>query len=554
MKTYNDDQFIAGWGQYLQRYLPSSVEVINCAEGGRSSRSFINEGRLYDIEDDTSTFSQNSGKSIAQTIDGDDYLFIQFGHNDDDTKSYDDTSYKYERFVPLGMKDANGIYPTIAPTNKQSTTENLPSDMKSSTKTSIAKYGSEYFAYEADGSNGTYKGFLKEYIDIAREIGATPVLVTPVARVSFNSDGTIKSGPGLHGDGFAYVQAVKQLAEEEDVMYIDLFEDSKNMLETCTSTYAYTVMALKPNSLVGTWPQDFDAVYNDNGHEGTHYNKYGAFVEAAYVAEALRAKNINGLDGEETIKFDVNQTPSAYINPSNLTPKATSANIEAAIKGVSVTDPNRTYPDPKLVVSAINNLPEVSDITNENYLEVNEQAKSARLAYISLNIDDRSSVTNLSKLANVEAKVKELIEAAKPKATAEYEFDCTALSAATVIGKHGEYTVVDSTGEKMVYSGGALKFGGNGSSSDKYVSITLTGNGTVSIVLKAFISDTSKNATLAVQQDSNTAKTLGVTTGNASDIEFEFEINGTSTFYIYRSSGSTGPVVNSITTSYFENK
>ena len=49
VKTYNDDQYIGGWGQFFDLYLDDSITVVNCAQGGRSSRSFINEGRLYDI-------------------------------------------------------------------------------------------------------------------------------------------------------------------------------------------------------------------------------------------------------------------------------------------------------------------------------------------------------------------------------------------------------------------------------------------------------------------------------------------------------------------------
>jgi pectinesterase len=55
----------AGWGEGFRRYLVEGVECINTAQGGRSSRSFVNEGRL--------------AKAIEAH--GDFYL-IQFGHND----------------------------------------------------------------------------------------------------------------------------------------------------------------------------------------------------------------------------------------------------------------------------------------------------------------------------------------------------------------------------------------------------------------------------------------------------------------------------------------
>ena len=111
VKTYNDNQYIGGWGQYLDLYLDDNITVKNCAQGGRSSRSFINEGRLYDIKDDKFTykFSENGGNSIEDDIKAGDYLFIQFGHNDDDTKIANSLA---ERMVPLGTPDSNRIYPT----------------------------------------------------------------------------------------------------------------------------------------------------------------------------------------------------------------------------------------------------------------------------------------------------------------------------------------------------------------------------------------------------------------------------------------------------------
>ncbi|WP_460523528.1 rhamnogalacturonan acetylesterase [Flindersiella endophytica] len=57
----------AGWGQMLNRYFTSDVTVTNRAIGGRSSRTFIQEGRLA---------------TILSQIQPGDYLFVQFGHND----------------------------------------------------------------------------------------------------------------------------------------------------------------------------------------------------------------------------------------------------------------------------------------------------------------------------------------------------------------------------------------------------------------------------------------------------------------------------------------
>lgn len=55
----------AGWGLGFRRFIGDDVELINTAQGGRSSKSFIDEGRW----------------SKALALHGDVYL-IQFGHND----------------------------------------------------------------------------------------------------------------------------------------------------------------------------------------------------------------------------------------------------------------------------------------------------------------------------------------------------------------------------------------------------------------------------------------------------------------------------------------
>ncbi|RRR97662.1 hypothetical protein EIW28_19970 [Glycomyces terrestris] len=57
----------AGWGQVIDRYFDEEVTIANHAIGGRSSRSFIEQGRL---------------DAILDEIQPGDYLFVQFGHND----------------------------------------------------------------------------------------------------------------------------------------------------------------------------------------------------------------------------------------------------------------------------------------------------------------------------------------------------------------------------------------------------------------------------------------------------------------------------------------
>lgn len=56
-----------GWGQRIQEFFTSDVTFVNKAIGGRSSKSFIDEGRLDEI---------------AQLLKKGDYLFCQWGIND----------------------------------------------------------------------------------------------------------------------------------------------------------------------------------------------------------------------------------------------------------------------------------------------------------------------------------------------------------------------------------------------------------------------------------------------------------------------------------------
>lgn len=63
-----------GWGQMLPIYFEGAIKVDNHAVNGRSSKSFINEGRW---------------EKVREQIRPGDYVIIQFGHNDEKIKSPD---------------------------------------------------------------------------------------------------------------------------------------------------------------------------------------------------------------------------------------------------------------------------------------------------------------------------------------------------------------------------------------------------------------------------------------------------------------------------------
>ena len=75
-----------GWGQLFHEYFDENVTIANHAVNGRSTKSFIIEGRWQTVLD-----SLNAG----------DVLFIQFGHNDQ--KIHDSTRYA----APFGAYQTN---------------------------------------------------------------------------------------------------------------------------------------------------------------------------------------------------------------------------------------------------------------------------------------------------------------------------------------------------------------------------------------------------------------------------------------------------------------
>jgi lysophospholipase L1-like esterase len=79
-----------GWGMPFAYFFDSTIRVDNRAKNGRSTRSFISEGRW---------------QSIVHDLKAGDYVFIQFGHNDESKQktdrytSIDDYKKNLEKFV-----------------------------------------------------------------------------------------------------------------------------------------------------------------------------------------------------------------------------------------------------------------------------------------------------------------------------------------------------------------------------------------------------------------------------------------------------------------------
>jgi len=90
-KPFKDGNPEKGWGQILPLYFNEGVRIENHAVNGRSTKSFLDEGR-WDV--------------VLGKIKKGDYVIIEFGHNDakkDDPKRFADanTTYRWnlEKFV-----------------------------------------------------------------------------------------------------------------------------------------------------------------------------------------------------------------------------------------------------------------------------------------------------------------------------------------------------------------------------------------------------------------------------------------------------------------------
>ncbi len=92
---YKDSQFpMTGWGQVLKYFFNSNIQIVNHAIGGRSSRSFREQGRW---------------KTVLNALQPGDFVFIQFGHNDRDTKPERYTPVdKYKLYIDSFVVEARG--------------------------------------------------------------------------------------------------------------------------------------------------------------------------------------------------------------------------------------------------------------------------------------------------------------------------------------------------------------------------------------------------------------------------------------------------------------
>jgi len=198
--SYSGERYpMMGWGQVINYYL-RNVCVINLAQCGRSSRSFIDEGWFRLIEE-----------RIAEG----DYLLVQFGHNDE--KSQDPKRY-------------------------------------TEPETSFPEY-------------------LMKYVNLARERGAKPVLITPTARRKFEEGKLIDTHK-------AYAEAIRKLAEKEGTAFIDLTKLSMELMEGLGEEESKKLFT---KVKAGEYPG-----YPEGHDDDTHFCQRGALEIASLVGEGMK--------------------------------------------------------------------------------------------------------------------------------------------------------------------------------------------------------------------------------------------------------------------------
>lgn len=106
----------------------------------------------------------------------------------------------------------------------------------------------------------SYKDFLKQMVTAARDKGATPVLITPVNRLTLDSDGKITNSLG------DFPEAVRQVAKEHRVALIDLNAMSKLFYEALDPVGSHKAFA---------------------GKDTTHHSNYGSYELAKCIVQGI---------------------------------------------------------------------------------------------------------------------------------------------------------------------------------------------------------------------------------------------------------------------------
>lgn len=249
-----------GWGMMFQQFFTGDLTVNNRAKSGASSKSFYEESAYWE--------------SVKKQIKPGDYVLIQFAHNDEKTDGMDgDELIAYYKSV--------GDEAGAAATDYRGTT-----------------------------AAGTYKDYLRKYIEETRALGATPVLVSPICRNYFTGSTIRRNGMHDLGDDFSVLTAdgiktgqsvpaddhsqdypyqMKQVADEMGVSFIDITTATKQLYEGYGSAQCKALLFT---------PDD-----------NTHTSAMGATLVARLAAQLLQEQGI--LAGYINLTSELSVNPSA---------------------------------------------------------------------------------------------------------------------------------------------------------------------------------------------------------------------------------------------------
>lgn len=308
MATYEESTTVTrGWGQMFQQFFTDDVTVNNRAKSGASSKSFYEEAAYWE--------------SVKKQIEPGDYVLIQFAHNDEKNDGMDGDELKayYESIGDQASADATD--------------------------------------YRGTTASGTYKEYLRKYIDETRELGATPVLVGAICRKYFTGSTIRRNGRHDLGDNFSLLTAdgvlegqsvpesdntydypyqMMMVAQEEDVPFIDLTTATAELYEGYGNDMA--------NELL------FD------GEGSTHTSAMGATLIARLAAQLLQQAGI--LTDYINLTSDITVTPSPldfgsaykgqsitkeiYISGFDLQPSDGTVSVEAE-GGIQISSDGETF-------------------------------------------------------------------------------------------------------------------------------------------------------------------------------------------------------------------
>lgn len=218
-----------GWGQMLSRYFTDDITVDNHAVNGRSSKSFIDEGRW---------------DNVLSKIQKGDYVFIQFGHNDekDDPKRHTDPGTTFDANLRKFVEEtrAKGGIPVL---------------FNSIVRRKFGKSGADAVAdaiKQDDIRNGIDPKAPKEVIEEGAKLIDT------------------------HG---AYLDSPANVAKELNVAFIDLNSLTHKLVEDLGPEKSKELYLWVQPKTVPALP--------DGREDNTHLNVHGASIVAEMAAKAV---------------------------------------------------------------------------------------------------------------------------------------------------------------------------------------------------------------------------------------------------------------------------